>query len=269
MKSLFPLPVLLMAALLASGGAVAQSLPQESKASLPAGATLDENGTVELPPGAADALWMDFYSGISVALDTTARLRAALEKHGFRFTRSESDAKASVNISGFVRLYNDGRSYDTGKIFLGDLLEPNVDFSRHSATSAQKDPLHFDAGVAQQATRALNDSGVSGGVAGGIGIAILTDWLADATGLRGVLNGGFRKLVGAKGGRPILFCGTDCKRTTHEVELTLSVWQGRVAKSYTLTVRQVADDINEEAVAPLTEFGLSHLLDKLYQASRT
>lgn len=270
MKSLFPLPVLLMTALLASGGAVAQSLPQESKASLPAGATLEESGTVELPPGAAGALWMDFYSGISVARDTTSRLHAALVTQGFKFTQREEDAKATVNVTGFVRIYNGTRSYDTGQIYLGELLEQNIDVSKQSATvGRERGLLDSDAGVAQQATRAINAGDGSGGVASGIGAAVVMDWLADATGLRGTMNDGFRKLIGAKGNRPLFFCGVDCKRTTHEVVLQLTVWQGRESKAYNLILRQTADDINDDAILPLAKYGLSHLLDKLYKASRT
>lgn len=247
----------------------AQSPPVQSKAGLPAGATFDETGVVDIPVGAAGSAWLEFYSGINVAPGTSARLRSALESQGFQFAKSEAEAKTVINISGSVRLYNDRRSYDTGSIFLGDLLEQKVAIDHHSATTFVKDPLHFDVGVAQQATRALNAGGVSGGVAGGVGIAMAADWLADATSLRSTINGGFKKLVGAKGNRPLLFCGADCKRTTHEVALTLTVWQGLESKSYDLTVRQVAEDVNEEAVLPLVEFGLSHLLDKLYQASRT
>jgi hypothetical protein len=275
MKSTHLQTVLLLTAFLGTGQTLAQDMPletpqQESRISLPAGATLEENGAVELPSNAAGALWLNFYSGIYVALDTTSRLHEALSSHGFKFTQREEDAKATVNVTGFVRMYNATLSYDTGQIYLGELLEQNIDVSKQSATVGRaRGLLDSDAGVAQQATRAINAGGGSGGVAAGIGAAVVTDWLADATGLRGALNNGFRKLIGARGNRPIFFCGVNCKRTIHEVVLQLTVWQGREPKAYNLILRQVADDINDDAILPLAKFGLSHLLDKLYQASRT
>lgn len=258
----------LLVAVSMSGGAAAQRAP-ESKASLPAGATLEESGTIELPPGAADALWLDFYTGAKVSPQITSRLRAELAPRGYRFTQREEDAKATVDLTGLVRAYNDKRSYDTGVIFLGEVLEQNIDVSQQSATVGRaRGLLDSDAGVAQQAERAISAGGGSGGIASGIGAAIVLDWVADATGLRTAVNNGFRKLFGAKGGRP-LFCNADCKRTTHEIVFHISVWQGRESKvaSYSLIVRQVTDDSDEGVILSLAQYGLSHLLDKLHQAS--
>ncbi len=227
---------------------------------------IEASGLVSLPRGASEALWLNFYSGSSVALDTSARLRDTLAGQGFRFVRSESEARVTVNMTGFVRLYNDKRSYDTGKVFLGELLEPNVEFKGYTHVAAPtKQLLASDAGVAQQATHA----GVPGGSAGGLGVAILTDWLADATGLRSFLNRSLQGAFGSKGGRNVLFCGTDCKRTTHEVSLTLTVWEGQQSSSRTLTLRQVAPDIDESLVVPMAERGLSQLLEELIKASRS
>ncbi len=227
---------------------------------------LEESGSVTLPREASKALWLNFYSGAIVALDTSARLREALAAQGFKFSRSENDARVTVNISGFVRLYNDKRSYDTGKVFLGELIEPNIEFKGYSHVAAPtKQLLASDAGVARQATQA----GVPGGAIGGLGVAILTDWLADATGLRSALNQSLRNALGSKGGRSVLFCGTNCKRTTHEVSLTLTVWEGQQSSSRTLTFRQVAPDIDETLVVPMAERGLSQLLEELVKASRS
>lgn len=254
--------------LLSASIASAEDILQSDTKPSPGNVSIEETGSLLLPQNAHKALWLNFYSGAVIVEGTTSRLKSALADQGFTFANSEAEALSTVNVTGYVRLYNDSRSYDTGILDLGDLLEKSIDFSKQPDTP-RSDPLAFDAGVAQQATRAIRAGGGTGGVATGVGAAVVAHWLADATGLRGAINGGFRKLVGAKGNRPLLFCGADCKRTTHEVVIQLTVWQGKESKSYWLTLKQVADDIDESAVLPLAKHGLSRMLDKLAQAAKS
>lgn len=244
-------------------------LAYSSETALPVGAQLSESGSIMLPPDAAESMWLDFYTSIQVAPVTTARLRVALAKTGYRFAANEAEAKATITISGYARIHNEAGSYDTGKMFLGEVLEENVAIVDQSATSAaERNALAYDAGVSQQAGRLLSSQGASGSFAGGIGTAIAADWLADASGLRGALNGAFRKAVGAKGNRPLICFGA-CKRTIHEVVIDLSVWQGKEFKTYTLTVSKTADDIEDELIPHLAESALSILLEKLSLAAKS
>lgn len=236
---------------------------------IPPGANFSESGSIELPTGAVQSIWLDFYTGIHVAPVTTAKLRVALAKSGFQFAANEVDSKASITVGGYARIRNEAGSYDTGKVFLGEILEQNTMMAEQSATSVGKRPVHLDAGVMQQASRAVTASGYSGNtLAAGAGVALLSDWLGDVSGLRGLINGAFAKALGAKGNRPLL-CFGSCKRTTHEVVLDLSVWRGKEFKTYTLTVSKQADDIEDDLIPPLTESALSLLLEKLSAASKS
>jgi len=254
--------------LMSASIASAEILPQSEAKPLPVGVSIEETGSLILPQGADKALWLNFFSGTDIAVGTTSRLKLALNGQGFAVADSEAEALTTVNVTGYVRLYNDSRSYDTGVLDLGDLLEKSLDFSKQPK-SLRNNPLDFDAGVAQQATRAIQAGGGTGSPASGVGAAVVANLFADATGLRSVINGGFRKIVGAKGNRPLLFCGADCKRTTHEVVIQVTVLLGKASKSYWLTLRYVADDIDERSVLPMATHGLGLMLDRLYQASKS
>lgn len=293
------LPACLLATLLCSSPVLAQSssdgwpgmedvadVPPKpapipvTRESLLATVTVSEDGRINLPPGSKDSAWLDFYTGTRVAPKTSAGLRSALEQMGWRFADGAEGAKAGISVSGYFRMWaaDAGKyGYNTGKVFLGELLEPEVALAAEEHTQSADNPrsgkfLNFDIGAAQQASRA------TGGALSGAGVAMGLDWVADVTGLRSAINRGFINLFGIEKSKPgktslkrnALFCTGNCARTTHEVTLLVSFWEGKTLKpgNYTLTLRLVEDDINQDALAPMVEIALSRLIENLDKALR-
>lgn len=243
----------------------------------PADLRMTESGTVLLPDGFKNAAWIDVYSGAHRLPVASDRLAAALSGHGFAFSGTEAESTATVTINGHVRLYNEGRKYDTGKLFLGEVIETEahaLDGIRHGRPG--RSALDYDAGVAQQGGRLLSQAGVPGGALAGAAFAIVTDWLVDKSGIRAAVNEAADEAA-VKSAKPrspnfrrsLWFCDADCKRTTHEAEVSVSVWQGKTQLAYyTVQLSKTLPDIDEASVQPMIEAALGRALERILEASR-
>lgn len=238
---------------------------------------MTESGAVLLPDGFRNAAWIDVYSGAHRLPVASDRLAAALSGHGFVFPGAEAESAATVTINGHVRLYNEGRKYDSGKLFLGEVIETEahaLDGIRHGRPG--RSALDYDAGVAHQGGRLLGQAGVPGGALAGAAFAILTDWLVDKSGVRTAVNEAVDDAA-VKSAKPrsvnfkrsLWFCDADCKRTTHEVEVTVSVWQGKTQLGYyTVQLLQTLPDIDEASIPPLIEAALGRTIERILEASQ-
>lgn len=243
----------------------------------PATMHVTETGSVRLPSDFRKAAWIDVYSGVHRLPVASARLAAALASQGYEFSGTEAESAATLTINGSVRLYNENRKYDTGKLFLGEIIETEAHaFDGMSRGRAGRSALAHDAGVAQQGGRLLSHAGVPGGALAGAAFAILTDWLVDRSGVREAVNGAAdtTTLDAAKPRAPafrraLWFCGEDCKRTTHEAEVSVSVWQGKTQLAYyTVQISKTLPDIDEASVQPMIEAALGRALERILEASR-
>lgn len=262
--------------LLPPGFAVADQTSQDVVTAVPP-LIIQETGNIKLPVEFTKAAWIDVMSGAHLLPEATDRLRSALTSQGFTFATSEAEATASVVISGHVQLYNPARTFDSGNVFLGEIIEARVhssDKSRKHVSSRR--PLDYDAGVAHQGGRLLAQGGVPGGALAGAAFAILTDWLVDTTGLRESIADGIESAVRDKRDvtpykfkRRVLFCGEACKQTIHQSQVTVSVWQGTTQlSSYSITLSRELPDMDEGSVRPLIDAALGRALEKLLEATR-
>ena len=282
MKSLFPLPVLLMTALLASGGAVAQSL-QTDTVILPPGVEIRTEGQLVIPKGATQSAWLDVYSHHDTypprpKPKTTNMIKKMLENVGWTWAATESGATTSISLTGYFSVYNElPGSVNTGKASIAEVYEAGIttlqdEKSQHgtqvASTASPRGLLDYDAGVAHMAGKL---SGSSNALAVGAGAAIGLDYLADATGLRAALNNSFARgfaslFRGGTNGKPPFFCGEECKRQFHtyhhEANLSVRFMQGTAASPYyTVIVSKVAQE--REDPTPLIEIALNRIMQDL------
>ena len=172
MKSLFPLPVLLMTALLASGGAVAQSL-QTDTVILPPGVEIRTEGQLVIPKGATQSAWLDVYSHHDTypprpKPKTTNMIKKMLENVGWTWAATESGATTSISLTGYFSVYNElPGSVNTGKASIAEVYEAGIttlqdEKSQHgtqvASTASSRGLLDYDAGVAHMAGKLSGSS---------------------------------------------------------------------------------------------------------------
>jgi hypothetical protein len=175
------------------------------------------------------------------------------------------------------QLYNPARSYDSGKVFLGEIIEARAHtLDKRRRNTASRSALDYDAGIAHQGGRLLAQGGVPSGALAGIAFAILTDWLVDSTGIRTAIAEGVESATRNDDPPPPYkfrsrpwFCDASCKQTIHQSQVTASVWQGTTQlSSYTITLSRELPDMDEGSVRPMIDAALGRTLEKLLEASR-
>lgn len=262
--------------LLPPGFAVADQTSQDVVTAVPP-LSIQETGTIKLPVEFTKAAWIDVMSGAHLLPDATDRLRSALTSQGFTFAKSEAEATASVVISGHVQLSNPAKSYDSGKVFLGEIIEARAHtLDKRRRNTASRNALDYDAGIAHQGGRLLAQGGVPGGALAGIAFAILTDWLVDSSGIRTAIAEGVESATKNEDPPPPYkfksrpwFCDVSCKQTIHQSQVTVSVWQGTTQlSSYSITLSRELPDMDEASVRPMIDAALGRALERLLEATR-